>query len=239
MNQSFDPIAIQKVVASPQARLPFEQHGSVEPMGLLPRRLPRGLPRFHRRGSRTGVLLKGPRRQIPSRIVKLPTGQRSFPLNFFLQIDDGLEQLFRARRTPRHIDVYWDEAINSLDYGVGIEHTPGRSTSSHGDAPLWLMHLLPDSLQHGHHFHHHPTRNNHQITLSGAEPEHLGTKPGDVVPARTGGHQFNATTGCGKGHWPQAVFPTPIDKGFQAGDQHVIRKWAYRHENTPFRQSYM
>src|SRR5204863_3880777 len=71
---------------------------------------------------------------------------RPLALDLLLEVDDRLDQLFGPRRTAGNVHVDGDEAIYTLNDGVGVEHTAGRSTRSHRDAPLGLVHLQPDAL---------------------------------------------------------------------------------------------
>ena len=105
--------------------------------------------------------------QLAQRRLELASENRSLALNFFLEIDDRLDQLFGPRRTARRIHVDRQETVDPLHDAIGIEHAAGRSARPHRNTPFRLGHLQPDALQDGQHLHHHAARHDHQVALPG------------------------------------------------------------------------
>jgi len=189
-----------------------------------------GFPAVH------GQFDQGPFGLLASGCFKLFPFHRPFTLNDVLQVDDRLDELFGTRRATRYVHIDGDEAIDPLHDGVGVENAARRGTGPHRDAPLGFVHLLPAPLEHGQHFHHDATGDNHQVALPRAEAKHLSAKAGQIVLAGAGRHELDAAASRGKGHRPEAVFAAPTGELVELGDDDVFGNF-YRHWNTPFRQA--
>jgi hypothetical protein len=97
---------------------------------------------------RAGGLDERPLAKLTTGRVELAAVDGALALDFVLQVDDRLDQLLGPGRAAGHVHVDRDEAVDTLHDGVGVEHAPRAGAGAHRDAPLGLVHLLPDPLQH-------------------------------------------------------------------------------------------
>src|SRR6478752_3020319 len=72
-------------------------------------------------------------------------------IDFVLQFEQCVKQVFRARRTAGYIDVHGDDLIDTLQHGVGVERAADGRTGAHRDNPLRIRHLVVDTLYHWRH----------------------------------------------------------------------------------------
>lgn len=151
-----------------------------------------------------------PLRPLTIRQIEFLASNRSLALNAILQVNNPLDQLFGTGGAARDVHVDGNEPVDSLDNAVGVKDAPGRGASSHGDAPLRFIHLLPDALEHRKHLHHNSPSHDHQVALTRAEPKRFGSEPSDIVTTRSGRHQLDAAAGCCEGHRPKTVLSAPV-----------------------------
>src|SRR5712691_5398644 len=65
-------------------------------------------------------------------------------LDQLLEVQERVDEGFRARRTTRDVDVDRHDPIDALDRRVApLVATAGAGAVAEGDAPLWLGHLVP------------------------------------------------------------------------------------------------
>src|SRR5438477_8813464 len=72
-------------------------------------------------------------------------------VDFLLQLEQPVKQVLGTRRTAHHVNVNRHNLVYTLQYRVGVEGAAHAGTRPHGDAPLWLRHLLPNTLEDGGH----------------------------------------------------------------------------------------
>ncbi len=100
--------------------------------------------------------------------------------NFFLEFHEAFDEGFGARRAAGNVNVHRDEFVYSLKDGVGAIHAAGGGAGTHGDAPFWLRHLIPDAFYGECHFISDGSRDDHDIGLAGGEAHDLHAEAGDV-----------------------------------------------------------
>ena len=76
-------------------------------------------------------------------------------------MDDG----FRAGRASRDVNIDRKKVVATLHNAITAVHSTRRGTGTHGDAPLWISHLVPDATDGVSHFVAHPASDNHEIGL--------------------------------------------------------------------------
>src|SRR5471032_334382 len=86
--------------------------------------------------------------------------------NRLLQQHQALQKSFRAGRAARHVDVHGQELVHPLNDGVDVVHATGVGARTHGDNPLWLEHLLVETLNDRRHLDEAGSGDNHEIRLA-------------------------------------------------------------------------
>ena len=137
--------------------------------------------------------------------------------HLLLEQPDPVEQPFRSRRTPGHVDVDRNDGVDPLHDGVVVEHTARGSARAHRDTPLGLRHLLPDAADDRGQFERYPARADEHIGLSRREAHALHPKPREVELAGRRGHELDCAAGGAEWHGPQRIGPTPVDEEVQFG----------------------
>ncbi len=144
-----------------------------------------------------------------------------FAVDFALEAHEAFEEGFWARRAAGDVDVDWDDAVDALEDGVGAVHAAGGGAGTHGDAPFWFRHLVPDAFDGEGHFVGDGASDDHDVGLARGEAHDFGAEAGDVVAAGGGGHEFDGAAGEAHGHGPEGVFPHPVDGGVEPCEDDV------------------
>src|ERR1039458_648251 len=130
--------------------------------------------------------------------VRGPLAHRHI-IDFFLQLEEGIEQVFRTRWTTHHIDIHGYNLIHALQNRVGIEGTAYAGAGAHGDAPLGVWHLFPDALDHRRHLQRHGSGHDHQVGLTWAGTKDLSAKTSHVKSRCRGSNHLNRAARQTKG----------------------------------------
>src|SRR5690242_3114378 len=72
-------------------------------------------------------------------------------LNLFLELENCVEQGFRARRAAGDVNVHRDDLIATLHDGVVVENAARSGAGPHGNDPFGLGHLIVELTNHGGH----------------------------------------------------------------------------------------
>ncbi len=75
-----------------------------------------------------------------------------FRINLFLELQNRVQERFRAGGTPWNVYIHWNNLITTLHDGVIIEDAAGSGARAHGDDPFGLWHLLIQAANHWRHF---------------------------------------------------------------------------------------
>src|SRR5579863_3031702 len=128
-------------------------------------------------------------------------GQRH-GVDFVLQLEQGVEKIFGARRASGDVDIRRDDFVDALQYGVGIERAAHGRARAHRDDPLRVGHLIVDALYYRGHFQRDGAGDDHQVALARAGTEHFRTEAGDVEARGGRRDHFDGAAGQAKGHRP-------------------------------------
>src|SRR5215469_1412531 len=81
-------------------------------------------------------------KSLPLREIQSTLEGTFFVFDLFLKLENRVEQRFRPRRAPRNVNVHGNHLIATLHDGVVVEYAAGSGTSTHGNHPLGLGHLI-------------------------------------------------------------------------------------------------
>src|SRR5260370_26428199 len=104
---------------------------------------------------------------VPLGEIKCALEGTLFIVDLLLELEDGVENSFGARRAARHVNIDGNDLVAALHDGVIVEDAAGRSASAHGDDPLGLRHLSLKLADDGSHFLREAAGDDHQIGLAG------------------------------------------------------------------------
>src|SRR5713101_9029008 len=110
-----------------------------------------------------------------------------FAVNLLLELENGVEKRFGARRAAGNVNVDGNDLIAALYDCIIVEDAAGRGASAHGDDPLGLRHLVVKLANDGSHFLGKAASDNHQIGLPRRGAENFCAKTRDVKSRR--GHR--------------------------------------------------
>src|SRR6266481_2033110 len=131
-------------------------------------------------------------------------------VDFLLELKDGEEKSFGARRAAGDVDVDGNDLIAALDDGVIVEDAAGSGASAHGDDPLGFGHLIVKLADNGSHFLREAAGDDHQIRLAGRWAENLGAETREVKTGGGHGHHFDGAAGQTKAQRPNGTFARPV-----------------------------
>jgi len=175
----------------------------------------------------------------PSQLRASPTPRKSgeiegalegalFGVNFFLELQNGVEDGFGARRAAGNVDIHGDDLIAALHDGVIVEDAAGSGAGSHGDDPLGLGHLIVKLANDRSHFLGEASGNDHEIGLAGRRTKNFRTEAGDVVAGSGHGHHFDGAAGEAETQRPDGAFAGPVYGLIELGedDAFVLKELA-------------
>jgi len=131
-------------------------------------------------------------------------------VDLLLELKNGVENGFGARRAAGDVDVDGDDLIAALHDGVIIEDAAGSGASAHRDDPLGLGHLIVKLADDGSHFLREAAGDNHQIGLAGRGAENLGAEASEVKARSGHGHHLDGAAGQAKAKRPNGALARPI-----------------------------
>src|SRR5216683_4141034 len=141
-----------------------------------------------------------------------------FAVNLLLELENGVEKRFGARRAAGNVNVDGNDLIAALHDGVIVEDAAGGCASAHGNDPLGLRHLVVKLANDGSHFLREAAGDNHQIGLARRGAENFCAKTRDVKARRSHGHHFNGAAGEAKPERPDGAFARPVDGLVKRGE---------------------
>src|SRR3954447_26193533 len=111
-----------------------------------------------------------------------PTGAHVLVLDPLLEEHDALEQGFRPRRAPGHVDVDGDDLIDTFGDRVAVPVWPAAvGTRAHRDHVLRIRHLLVQSLDGWCHLVRDRTGHHDEVGLAGTGRQRDDAETHDVV----------------------------------------------------------
>ena len=147
---------------------------------------------------------------VPLREIQCALERTLFAVDFFLELEDGVEDGFGARRATGDVDVHGDNLIATLHDGVIVEDAAAGRASSHGDDPLGLRHLIVKLANDGSHFLREAAGNDHQIGLARRGAENFGAEAREVKSGSGHGHHFDGAAGESEAERPDGAFARPV-----------------------------
>jgi hypothetical protein len=148
-------------------------------------------------------------------------------LDFFLQLDQSIQQCFGSGRASRNIDIHRHNAVASPDNGIRImiiATTVGAR--AHGENPTRFWHLIIDFSQSRSHLVGQRACNNHYIRLPRRGSKYH-TESVHVIPGSCSVHHFHCTACQSKCHGPKRSLTSPIHQVIDTrnGILNVVFHW--------------
>jgi len=133
-----------------------------------------------------------------------------FVIDFFLELKDGVENGFGARRAAGNVDVNREHLIAALHDGVVVEDATGSGAGTHRDHPLGFGHLIVKLANDGSHFLREAAGDDHQVGLARRRTEYFGAETGDVETGGGHGHHFDGAAGETETERPDRAAAGPV-----------------------------
>src|SRR6267154_3370768 len=114
----------------------------------------------------------------------------AFVADFFLQLQDRIQQGFGPGWASGHINIHRNHLIDALNDGVVVEDSTGGRARAHRDYPFRFGHLVVELFDHGRHFLRHAAGDDHQIRLARRRTKYLRAETRDVEAGR--GHRHHS-----------------------------------------------
>src|SRR3989441_6999410 len=112
----------------------------------------------------------------PQPHFRRPLRQRHL-VDLILQFQQRVKKALRPRRAANYVHIDWHNLVHTLQDRIRIERAADARTRSHGNAPLWIGHLIPNALQHRSHLQRHCPGDNHEVCLTGRGAKHFCAEP--------------------------------------------------------------
>jgi len=151
-----------------------------------------------------------------------------FAVDFFLELEDGVENSFGARRATGNVDVNGNDLIAALHDGVIVEDAAGSGASAHRDDPLGLGHLIVKLADDRRHFLRKAASDDHQIGLAGRRAKNFGAEAREVKAGSGHGHHFDGAACQSEAERPNGTLARPVHGLIERGedDAFVFQKIA-------------
>ncbi len=149
-------------------------------------------------------------RQVRLREVEGAFEGTLFVIDFFLELKNGVENGFGARRAAGDVDVDGKHLIAALYDGVVVEDTAGSGAGAHGDHPLGLGHLIVELANDRSHLLREAARDDHQVGLARRRAKNFGAETRDVETGGGHGHHFNGAAGETESKRPDRAAASPV-----------------------------
>lgn len=149
-----------------------------------------------------------------------------FPaLNAVLQHHQGIERLFRPRRTTRNVDIHRNHLIRARHDRIVLVEATCRCTDPEGDHPLGLAHLVVNATKNRRLPLGDGAHDDEQVRLARGKTREFRPKSSDIVLGRPQRHEFHPAACGDEGILKQRIFARPVDR---VGKFRVVeRKWHF------------
>ena len=161
-------------------------------------------------------------REIVSIQIQSALEGTRFRIDLFLQLQNRVQERFRAGGTPWNVDIDWNNLIATLHDCVIIEDAAGGSARAHGDDPLGLGHLVVQATDDGRHFLREAAGNNHQIGLTRGWAEDFCTETSHVKARGGHGHHFNGAASQAETERPDGASAGPVHGFVELGEDYAF-----------------
>jgi len=151
-----------------------------------------------------------------------------FSVDFFLELEDCIEDGFGAWRAAGDVDVHGDDLIAALHDGVVVEDAAGSGAGAHRDDPLGFGHLIVKLANDRSHLLGEAAGNDHEVGLARGWAEDFGAEAGNVVAGGGHGHHLDGATGQAEAERPDGALASPVH-GFielREDDAFVLKEFA-------------
>jgi hypothetical protein len=133
-----------------------------------------------------------------------------FVIDFFLELEDSVEDSFGARRAAGDVDVHRKNLIAALHDGVVVEYAAGSGAGTHRNYPLGFGHLIVELANDGSHFLREAAGDDHEIGLARRWAKNLGAETRDVEAGGGHGHHFDGAAGEPESEGPDGAAASPV-----------------------------
>ena len=149
-------------------------------------------------------------REIVSIQIQSALEGTRFRIDLFLELQNRVQERFRAGGTPRNVYIHWNNLIATLHDGVIVEDAAGSGARAHGNDPLGLGHLFVQTANDRGHFLREASGDDHQIGLTRGRAEDFGAKTSHVEARGGHGHHFNGAARQSETERPDGASASPV-----------------------------
>src|SRR3984893_3894660 len=115
-------------------------------------------------------------REIVSIQIQSALEGTRFRIDLFLELQNRVQERFRAGGTPRNVYIHWNNLIATLHDRVIVEDAAGSGARAHGNDPLGLGHLFVHYANDTGHFLRAASGCGHQMVVTRGWSEKFGPK---------------------------------------------------------------
>src|SRR6266566_3282635 len=159
----------------------------------------------------------------PQPHFRRPLRQRHL-VDLILQFQQRVKKALRPRRAANYVHIDWHNLVHTLQDRIRIERAADARTRSHGNAPLWIGHLIPNALQHRSHLQRYCPGDNHEVRLTRRRAKHFCAEPRNVKARSRGGDHFDGATRQSECQRPDGAFSRPVEHIVHRRNQKILLK---------------
>src|ERR1700693_939625 len=145
-----------------------------------------------------------------------------FRIDLFLQLQNRVQERFRAGGTPWNVYIHWNNLIATLHDGVIVEDATGGGARAHGDYPFGLGHLVVEAPNDGGHFLREATGDDHEIGLTRGGAENFRAESSDVKAGGGHRHHFYSAQSKAEAERPDGASARPVHGFVELGKDYAF-----------------
>src|SRR3981189_2143122 len=161
-------------------------------------------------------------REIASIQIQSALEGTRFRINLFLELQNRVQERFRAGGTPWNVYIHWNNLITTLHDGVIIEDAAGSGARAHGYDPLGLGHLFVEAANDGGNFWREAPGDDHQVGLTRGRTENFGAETSHVEARGGHGHHFDGAASQAETERPDGASAGPVHGFVELGKDYAF-----------------
>lgn len=140
---------------------------------------------------------------------------RVFVPDLLLDVHQRMKQRLGSRWAPGDIHVNRQKIVDSLDNAIAAMHTARRRARAHGDAPLWIRHLVPNATQGVRHLEGTPSCYKQKIGLTRRKAKRFASETAHVKAGAESRHHFDTAAGESHRERHERVRSSPVKQDIE------------------------
>ena len=161
-------------------------------------------------------------REIVSIQIQSALEGTRFRIDLFLELQNRVQERFRAGGTPRNVYIHWNNLIATLHDRVIVEDAAGSGARAHGNDPLGLGHLFVQTANDRGHFLREASGDDHQIGLTRGRAEDFGAETSHVEAGGGHRHHFDCAASQAETERPDGASAGPIHGFVELGENYAF-----------------